>query len=112
MGASKAETTIPTIDIGAFIDPKAPQDAANDVVEAVRYAAHTYGFFQIVGHGVSEEQQDEILKACMRFYDLPMEDKMDVSIHKCMGRSFRGYEPSGIQTHKKDLLPDTKEVCS
>jgi hypothetical protein len=35
---------------------------------------------------------------------------MDVWIGKCMGKSHRGYEPSGIQTHKEGLKPDTKEV--
>ena len=109
MGAQRANA-IPTIDISAFIDKTSPADAVSDVVEAVRHAATTYGFFQIVGHGVPEEAQDEILNACMRFYELPMDQKMEVWVGKCMGRSFRGYEPPGIQTHQEGLLPDTKEV--
>lgn len=39
-----------------------------------------------------------------------MEERMEVWIKKSVGMSFRGYEPPGGQTHRKELLPDTKEV--
>ena len=102
--------TIPTIDISPFVNPKAHQSQKNDVVDAVRHACTTYGFFQLVGHGVTSEAREEILECAKRFFKLPIEDRMKVQIKNSMGKSFRGYEPSGIQTHQKGLKADTKEV--
>jgi isopenicillin N synthase-like dioxygenase len=101
--------TIPVVDISPFL--KSPSsDAADQVVRQMRHACHTYGFFYLVGHGVSEEVRRGHLDRAKLFFTLSEEEKMDVWIGKCMGKSHRGYEPSGIQTHKEGLKPDTKEV--
>lgn len=102
--------TIPTIDISPFLAENASEQAVNEVVESVRHACTTYGFFQLVGHGVSEEERDGILECAKRFFELPKEEKMEVQIKHSMGKSFRGYEPPGIQVHQKGLKADTKEV--
>ena len=101
---------IPTIDIGPWLDPNTSQEAKRDVVARIQDACSTYGFFNLVGHGVPVEKQVMIRKAAKLFFDLPLEKKMGVSVDKSMGKSFRGYEPSLIQTHQEGLLPDTKEV--
>lgn len=102
--------TIPTIDISPFLTESASEQAVNEVVEAIRHACNTYGFFQLVGHGISEEERDGILECAKRFFKLPMEERMELHIKNSMGKSFRGYEPPGIQTHQKGLKADTKEV--
>lgn len=110
---SIAETpdAIPTIDIRPFLaDPSSP-DAAK-VVDAMSFACSEYGFFYLTGHGVPEEQRQKILQCTKLFAALPHAEKMDVSVSKCMGRSFRGYEPPALQVHKDYLLPDTKEVSN
>ncbi|XDG01031.1 hypothetical protein ABKA04_000646 [Annulohypoxylon sp. FPYF3050] len=104
-----APDAIPTVDISAFTDPNSSEEAKQAVVDAVRHACTTYGFFYLAGHGVSKEKREGIMDCAKRFFDLPMEDRMDVWIGKSMGKSFRGYEPPGIQTHQKGLLPDIKE---
>ena len=109
MGSLDAET-IPTVDISPFVSSNASQESLDDVVQAVRHACTTYGFFQLVGHGVSRESQAEILECAKRFFELPMEEKMEVQLKNSMGKSFRGYEPPGIQVHQKGLKADTKEV--
>lgn len=104
-----APDAIPTVDISAFIaDPSG--ESARNVVEAVRHACTTYGFFYLVGHGVSLEEQNKALDCAKLFFTLPLEEKLDVSLSKSLGKSHRGYEAPGIQTHKDGLLPDTKEV--
>jgi hypothetical protein len=108
--AAAPRESIPTIDISAFTSPTASEQEKRAVVEAVRHACTTYGFFQLVGHGVSLEMQEGMLERTRRFFALPMEERMEVSVSKSMGRSFRGYEPPLIQTHHEGLLPDTKEV--
>lgn len=110
--ATVAPESIPTIDISAFTSPTASEQEKREVVEAVRHACATYGFFQLAGHGVPLAMQEGMLERTKRFFALPMEERMDVSVSKSMGRSFRGYEPPLIQTHHEGLLPDTKEVRS
>ncbi|EER28088.1 2-oxoglutarate-dependent dioxygenase asL3 [Coccidioides posadasii str. Silveira] len=102
--------TIPTIDISPFLWQDATEEAVQDVVEAVRRACTTYGFFYLTGHGVSTSEQNKALSCSKRFFELPMEERMKVAISKSVGKSFRGYEPPGIQVHQEGLLPDTKEA--
>lgn len=102
--------TIPTVDISAFTSDDATAEDKANVVEAMRYACTTYGFFYLIGHGVSEEDRNKALDCARLFFSLSHEEKMDVWIGKCMGRSFRGFEPGNLQTHQKGLLPDTKQV--
>ena len=109
MGSLAAPEAIPTVDISPFIE-NSSNASLREVVEQVRHACTTYGFFYLVGHGVSPEDQNKALECAKLFFTLSLEDKMDVSLKKSMGKSHRGYEPSGIQTHQKGLLPDTKEV--
>lgn len=102
--------TIPTINIHPFMSSNSSQQSLEEVVDAVRHACTTYGFFQLAGHGVSREAQERILDCAKRFFELPMEDRMKVQIKNSLGKSFRGYEPPGIQVHQKGLKADTKEV--
>ena len=106
------KAAIPTVDIAPWLSPDASQQAKDDVVQQVKEACSTYGFFNLVGHGVPVEAQKKAWAASKLFFDQPLEKKMKVSVDKSMGKAFRGYEPSLIQTHQEGLLPDTKEVKS
>ena len=103
---------IPTIDISPWMSSNASQEAMDEVVKQVHAACTTYGFFNLVGHGVPVEAREKVWEALKLFFALPLEEKMKVSVDKSMGKAFRGYEPSLIQTHQEGLLPDTKEVRS
>lgn len=105
------QETIPVVDISAFLDERASLDAKEDVVKAMSHACSTYGFFYLTGHGISEEDRAAILGCAKLFANLPMEEKMEISVSKSMGQSFRGYEPPALQVHQEGLLPDTKEVA-
>ncbi|KAI0412777.1 hypothetical protein F5X98DRAFT_367078 [Xylaria grammica] len=100
---------IPTVDISSFVS-NAPAKALLEVVKAMRHACTTYGFFYLVGYGVSLEEQNQALDCAKLFFTLSEEEKMDVWLKKLLGKSHRGYEPPGIQTHQKGLLPETKEA--
>ncbi|EIT73134.1 hypothetical protein AO1008_09387 [Aspergillus oryzae 100-8] len=112
MGSNSAvlPTTIPTVDISPFLDENASPEAKEQVVDAMRDACTTFGFFYLVGHGIPEEDRQAVLNCAKRYFYLPKEDKMETWIGKAMGRSFRGYEPPALQVHQEGLLPDTKEV--
>lgn len=107
----QAPERIPTVDISPFIADSDSPEAAR-VVQELSYACSEYGFFYLTGHGVPEEQRLGIFDCIEQFASLSQEEKMDVWVGKCLGSSFRGYEPPALQLHKDDLLPDTKEVLS
>lgn len=98
---------VPSIDISAFLhDPDSP--SARKTVEAVRRACITTGFFQISGHGLSDEVTKGVLQASQKFFALPMEEKMKLDARAQVGR--RGYDVLESQTYHADVLPDLKEV--
>lgn len=111
MGSQSTDSPIPTVDVSAFLSPTATEAERRQVVEDVRHACTTYGFFTLVGHGIPHAQLNQAFEASKRFFALPDEKRQDVHVGKALGRSFRGWEPPFIQQHKgENLLPDTKEV--
>ncbi|KAI1493413.1 Clavaminate synthase-like protein [Biscogniauxia mediterranea] len=96
---------IPTIDIAPYLqDPSS--EASARVVEEVRRACTTSGFFQIVGHGVSRELQRAILRAAEVLFALPLDEKKKL---RHPGLKNRGYELLGSQVLQEGALPDLKE---
>jgi isopenicillin N synthase-like dioxygenase len=63
--------TVPTIDVSA------PADAAGSTIAA---ACRDLGFFQIVGHDLDRDVVDAAWEEAIRFFDLPVEDKLAVRI--------------------------------
>lgn len=107
---SIGDEEIPTVDISAWLSAESSPEAKSKVVEEIRSACSKYGFFNLVGHGIPAEARQKIFDCTKDFFNLPLEEKMKISVDKSLGKSFRGYEPSLIQTHQDGLLPDTKEV--
>ncbi|KAI8962667.1 Clavaminate synthase-like protein [Daldinia sp. FL1419] len=96
---------IPTVDISPFLeDPTSTASA--QVVEDVRQACVTSGFFQIVGHGMPKELRDAVFKAAETFFALPLEEKRRIRPSVLKNR---GYELIGSQVLQEDTLPDLKE---
>lgn len=51
------------------------QDAKQALIQQVRAACESFGFFQITNHRVSEFLQRDILKQSEQFFKLPLEVK-------------------------------------
>ena len=60
---------------------------------ALREAAHTYGFFYLTGHGVSDAQIAEVLRSAREFFALPVDVKNRIS--QLQSPQFRGYSRLG-----------------
>jgi isopenicillin N synthase-like dioxygenase len=101
---------IPTIDLSPWLQDGASEESKAAVVTELHNACVTYGFFQLVGHGIPIELQTKVLHCAAEFFDLPLEEKLDVSIKKAMGQANRGYEVLAGQTLQTGALPDLKEV--
>lgn len=84
-------------------DPNSSE--ANAVVEEIRVACSTSGFFQIIGYGIPKVLQVEIVKVVKSFFALPQDAKL-----KLTGIYGRGYEIMGSQVLEAGKKPDLKEV--
>lgn len=97
---------VPTVDIAPFIaDPETLE--AQEVVDSVRRACTTSGFFQVKGHGLPEEQQRDLFRASQKFYSLSLQEKKKVDIRTTIGR--RGYDALASQSYHAGALPNLKE---
>ncbi|KXT14229.1 hypothetical protein AC579_7543 [Pseudocercospora musae] len=81
--------------------------AKSELVETVKKCCLRNGFFQIVGHRVPRELQQDVLDSVKSFFNLPQELKEKV--HKDNTTWNRGYESIGSQILESGTNPDLKE---
>ncbi|OMP88696.1 Sexual differentiation process protein isp7 [Diplodia seriata] len=96
---------IPTVDISPYLSDHSSTEAKH-VVEAVRRACTTSGFFQLVGHGIDPAIRDAMFAGSKALFDLPFEQKKALR----RGKN-RGYQTFGSQALQDGTLPDLREVC-
>ncbi|MFE2299548.1 isopenicillin N synthase family dioxygenase [Streptomyces sp. NPDC059445] len=81
---------LPIIDLSAA--DRGPQ--ARALLHAqLHSAAHDVGFFQLVGHGVTEAETGALLRAMHRFFALPEADRL--ALDNVFSPHFRGYTRTG-----------------
>ncbi|RMZ86195.1 hypothetical protein DV737_g193, partial [Chaetothyriales sp. CBS 132003] len=83
------------------------ETAKANLVEQVRKCCLHNGFFQIVGHRVPSDLQENILRNVKRFFALPVEAKEEILKDKNSWN--RGYERIGSQIFEPGTAPDLKE---
>ena len=98
---------VPVVDIAPF--RSGPFEAARPVVDQVRAALETIGFFVITGHGISPDLQARTLDVGSEFFDLSEEEKL----RYCdVPNTFLGYNPLGAErvayAHHDESAPDLK----
>lgn len=94
--------TIPVIDVHGLLNGTDAERRA--VAEEIGKAAREVGFFQIVGHGISDGLQHDLIEAAKQFFAQPVERKMERYIGKYTNH--RGYVPQGEESpdpKKRDL---------
>lgn len=69
---SGPEPEIPTIDLSALENSRAT------VVEQIRFAASTVGFFQVINHGVPVDLLRRVIGAVKGFHESPAEKRAEV----------------------------------
>lgn len=106
-GARDDRFYIPRVNIAPFLQNPASSEA-NAVVDEVRAACQSTGFFQITSHGISKSLQEEVFAAGKRFFELPYEEKLKLDAKKQTG--YRGYDVLASQAYSEGLKPDLKEV--
>ncbi|KAM0950186.1 putative flavanone 3-dioxygenase [Dioscorea sansibarensis] len=48
------------------------------LISQISYACHTYGFFQVVNHGIEKEVLLKVMEIAKEFFRLPVEEKMEL----------------------------------
>lgn len=100
---------IPVIDVSQ-IDRSAEDRQA--VVQQVRDACMSYGFFYVKGHGVAQATCDRMIELSRAFFALPHESKMALDARNGHPKSYRGYQAIGGEGYEKGRKYDIKEVSN
>lgn len=72
----------PILDFSAFYGSDI--DAKAKLVEDVRKCCLRNGFFQITGHRVRLDLQKRVMKCSKRFFDLPLDEKLQIDKSMCI----------------------------
>jgi isopenicillin N synthase-like dioxygenase len=115
-------TTVPAIDVAPLI-ARSDEAAVSRVAAAIDEACREVGFFSIVGHGVSADLRDDLVRLAREFFALPDAEKRAIAMTHG-GRAWRGWFPlggeltSGRPDHKEgiyfgaELAPDDPRVLA
>ncbi|KAJ6453196.1 hypothetical protein C8R47DRAFT_1168449 [Mycena vitilis] len=80
---------IPVIDLSQISSTEPA--VRRGLVDEIKLACMEVGFFYVKNHGISEEIMQTTLTQMQRFFDLPLEDKLEVENKKTA--NFMGYSP-------------------
>ncbi|GAA4567630.1 isopenicillin N synthase family dioxygenase [Planotetraspora kaengkrachanensis] len=102
---SSASGPLPIINVSSLVGPGSSEDRA-EAARQIEAACRDSGFFYISGHGVPPELVAGLDGAARRFFALPLERKMEISMNRG-GRAWRGFFPVGGELTSG--RPDLKE---
>ena len=106
--ASRVVEQVPVIDIGELIRDS-ESEAARPAIEQMAEACRTWGFFQIVNHGIPASQIDEVWRQTHAFFDLPVEEKMEIVRNRENPWGFYNNELTKNQRDKKEVFDYTRD---
>ena len=92
MPSNTLNMSLPMVDISRFHGDAAERET---FIQSLREILHEYGFFYLVGHGVSEQTTQRVLDVSKAFFALPEEDKLAIEMVKTP--RFRGYNRAGFE---------------
>jgi isopenicillin N synthase-like dioxygenase len=94
---------VPIVDIGPYFEDG--EDGKQRVARLVNQACEDIGFFVITGHGVDSRVPDRVFDTSGRFFDLPLEEKLQV---KQWGDDIpRGFSPIAAEAVSYSRLKKT-----
>ena len=99
---------VPVIDIAELIrDANSP--AAADAIGQIAGACRTWGFFQVVNHGISSQRIAEVWRQTHAFFALPVDEKLEILRSRENPWGFYNNELTKNQRDKKEVFDFTRE---
>jgi len=95
----------PILDFSAF--ESSDPEIRSKLIQEIRGACQTHGFFQLINHGISPTLQSSTLSAAKSFFSLPFAEKQ--KLDKTKNTWNRGYEAVGSQMLEAGTKPELKE---
>jgi len=99
---------VPIIDIASLIDNSSAA-AAGPAIKDIAQACQTWGFFQIINHGIAAELIENVWDQTRTMFALPTEEKMSVVRTKDNPWGFYPNELTKNQRDKKEVFDFTRE---
>ena len=90
---------IPTINISSLLSSKFNSEKSIKTIKKIEKACIKTGFFQIVGHGISNQNINNICKVGNKFFNSPEQNKKKLSPKKWNNKNkniYRGYFPNDV----------------
>ena len=97
---------VPLIDIGELIRD-AEADAAAEAIEQIAKACRSWGFFQIINHGIPSAQINAVWQQVHAFFDLPVAEKLQIVRTRDNPWGFYNNELTKNQRDKKEVFDFT-----
>lgn len=103
---------LPIIDISAFLDSGASEEARQTTAKAINAACVNYGFFYLTGHGIPISKLDKIIALARDFFALSVVEKNKIKRYDAGGPEggdgARGYQ--GLGENVTGGLQDMQEA--
>ena len=102
---------IPTIDISSLLDGKFVSKEAKKTIQSIKKACVEVGFFQVIGHGLNDEEIKNICAVGNKFFNMKDKYKRKLSPKKWNKQNkniYRGYFPNDVNGKEGLDLGDLK----
>ena len=101
------EEQVPIIDVADLVRDSSSA-LSIEAIDQIATACQTWGFFQIVNHGISSQQISEVWQQTHALFALPMEEKLAIERNKENPWGFYNRELTKNQLDKKEVFDFTR----
>jgi isopenicillin N synthase-like dioxygenase len=99
---------VPIIDV-AQLFRDISGNAASDAIDQIAQACKTWGFFQVINHGINSEQIESVWRQTHGLFALPLEEKLEIQRSRENPWGFYNNELTKNQRDKKEVFDFTRE---
>ena len=99
---------VPIIDVARLFDDISGS-AASDAIDQIAQACKTWGFFQVINHGISSAQIEAVWQQTHGLFALPLQEKLEIQRSRENPWGFYNNELTKNQRDKKEVFDFTRE---
>jgi len=99
---------VPIIDVAQLFHDISG-NAASDAIDQIAQACKTWGFFQVINHGISSAQIETVWQQTHALFALPIEEKLEILRSRENPWGFYNNELTKNQRDKKEVFDFTRE---